>query len=200
MEIQYVNVKLYSETEEGPEFKEFIPIFHKWIQTKMFEELLVDVADYSHVPAGPGIILITHEANYSVERGHEERFGLLYNTKVVREGTNQDRIHHALQQAAKAAIRLQQDEFSPGYLKFSGQEVRLTVNSRKIASNEETTLHALRSDLQSVFDIYYGVSNYTLNRLSSDSRERFGVHIKSAIPMELPGLLEKGQSLSQIKD
>lgn len=197
MEIQYVNIKLYSEGAEVPDFKEFIPIFHNWIQRKTFDELLIDVADYSHVPAGPGIILIAHEANYSVERGSEERFGLLYNAKVAREGTNQDRIHHALRQATKAAIRLQQDEFFPGYLKFSGQEVRLTVNSRKIAANEETTMHALRSDLQSVFDIYYGGSNYTLNRLSSDSRERFGVHIKSATPMELPGLLE---SLSQIKD
>ncbi|MFQ5676300.1 MAG: hypothetical protein ACE5G1_10415 [bacterium] len=194
MEIQYVNVKLYSETQEVPDFKEFIPIFHHWIQKKAFDELLIDVADYSHVPAGPGIILIGHEANYSVENGPEERFGLLYNTKIVREGTNQDRIHYALQQAAKAAIRLQQDEFRDGRLKFSGQEVRLTINSRQLAPNEDASLIALRNDLQSVFGRYYGASNNALDRVSNDPRERFAVRAKAFVPVELASLLAASQA------
>jgi hypothetical protein len=31
-----------------------IPVFHRWIQEQIFDELLLDVANYSHVPDGPG--------------------------------------------------------------------------------------------------------------------------------------------------
>ena len=154
------------------------------------------MADYSHVPAGPGIILIAHEANYSVEYGPENRFGLLYNTKVARYDTNQDKIHHALQQAAKAAIRLQQNRFSNGNIRFSGEEVQLIVNSRTIVPNHPTSLDALRSDFESVFDNCYGKSNYSLNRVSTDPRERFIVQVKSLKPLHLSRLLELNQGIS----
>jgi len=47
---------------------EYIPVFHGWIQRQALpEHLLIDVHDYSHVPGGPGILLVAHEANISVD-------------------------------------------------------------------------------------------------------------------------------------
>ena len=46
---------------------DFIPVFHGWIQRQALAgHLLVDVHDYSHVPNGPGILLVAHEANLNI--------------------------------------------------------------------------------------------------------------------------------------
>ncbi len=45
---------------------EVVPLFHKWVRSTVFEDVLVDVADYRHVSSGPGVILIGHECNYQL--------------------------------------------------------------------------------------------------------------------------------------
>src|SRR4029077_10076795 len=67
MELQHVNVKLIVRTPEEVDLEPLIPIFHGWIQGRVCDELLLDIADYRHVPAGPGVVLIGHEADYSVD-------------------------------------------------------------------------------------------------------------------------------------
>jgi hypothetical protein len=45
----------------------FIGTFHRFIQQGVLDGLLVDVADYSHVPNGPGIVLIGHDVDYGLD-------------------------------------------------------------------------------------------------------------------------------------
>ena len=65
----------------GPATKplaEYIPVFHGWIRRQALAgHLLIDVHDYSHVHHGPGILLVAHEANLSVDEA-EGRRGLVY--------------------------------------------------------------------------------------------------------------------------
>jgi len=49
-----------------------IPVFHRWIQERSLDELMVDVADYTHVPDGPGVVLVCHDAIYSLDTGGGE--------------------------------------------------------------------------------------------------------------------------------
>ena len=35
-----------------------VGVFHHWIKDTVCPEMLIDVAEYSHVPAGPGVMLI----------------------------------------------------------------------------------------------------------------------------------------------
>ena len=67
MQLQHVNVKLLVQNPEGANLEPLILVFHSWIESQNGDELLIDVADYTHVPAGPGIVLIGHEGNYSVD-------------------------------------------------------------------------------------------------------------------------------------
>ena len=49
-----------------------ITTFQEWIAARTLDDILIDVADYSHVPGGPGVVLIGYDYNYSVaERGPE---------------------------------------------------------------------------------------------------------------------------------
>src|SRR5712692_2262165 len=83
MELQHVNVKLLVKTPQEVDLEPLIPVFHGWIQDQVCEELLLDIADYRHVYAGPGVVLIGHECNYSVDNT-DNRLGVRYNRKAAR--------------------------------------------------------------------------------------------------------------------
>src|SRR5579872_1428900 len=82
MNLQHVNVKLVLDDPASVDLEPLIPIFHSWISERVFEELLLDVADYRHVPSGPGVVLIGHQANYSVDN-MGNRLGVRYNRKAA---------------------------------------------------------------------------------------------------------------------
>ena len=178
MEIQYLNLKIYTKNEKQPPSDDFIMIFHNWIQNTSGDELLIDVADYSNVTAGPGVMLIGHEANYSVEYGPEERFGLLYNTKMNRDGSNQDRIRYAFKQIIQAGLKLENDQRLKSKIEFGGQELQLTLNRRSLSPNNETTFNTVKGDMEAVLSQIYPDSTYSINRTSTDPRERFSIQIK----------------------
>jgi hypothetical protein len=71
-------VKLFFTNPPTKPLKDFIPVFHGWIQRQALPgHMLLDVHDYSHVHHGPGILLVTHEANISIDEA-EGRRGLVY--------------------------------------------------------------------------------------------------------------------------
>ena len=71
-------VKLFITNPTAKSLKEFIPVFHGWIQRQALPgHMLLDVHDYSHVHHGPGILLVAHEANLSIDEA-EGRRGLVY--------------------------------------------------------------------------------------------------------------------------
>src|SRR5580704_3214712 len=99
IQLQHVNVKLFASDGASVDLEPLIPIFHGWIRDRVFEEMLLDVADYRHVPNGPGMTVIGLQANYSVDNT-DGRLGVRYNRKAALEGTNGER----LRQAAHAAL------------------------------------------------------------------------------------------------
>lgn len=139
---------------------EAIPVFHKWIQDKTMPELLIDVADYKHVPEGPGVMLIGHDADYSLDET-DGRLGLLYNRKVVVEGD-------ALQQAfssAHAAVRvLETTEVFAGRLEFSTAELEVILNDRLLYPNNEETWTEVTPAFEAFAANLYGAGNYTIER------------------------------------
>ena len=60
MDLQKINVKFFAAGSGAVRLTDFIDIFNSWIQSSEGE--YYDVADYSHMQAGPGIVLVTHEA------------------------------------------------------------------------------------------------------------------------------------------
>src|ERR1700741_2852788 len=122
MQLQHVNVKLLNKSQEEVSLEPLIPVFHSWIQGQVLEELLLDVADYRHVPGGPGVVLIGHQANYSVD-DTDDRLGVRYNRKAEVDGGN----HKALRQAMRANLiacqRLEAEPSLERKLQFNGQEI-----------------------------------------------------------------------------
>ncbi len=148
--IQHINVKIFAANPEDVHFDDVIPVFHQWIRDAVCPELLIDVADYVHVPDGPGILLIGHEANYSLDN-REGRPGLLYNRKAVLEGTFQSRLKQAHEAALAACDRLEKDPALDGKLKFDRNQLEVFVNDRLLAPNTLDTWQAVKPALDRYF-------------------------------------------------
>ena len=178
MELQHVNVKLLLKEEAGIDLDPLIPVFHGWIQEQGGEELLLDVADYRHVYAGPGVVLVGHEANYSVDNSGN-RPGVRYNRKAALEGSNQDRLKQATAAALKACRRFESDPRLKSKLAFNGREIEISINDRLLAPNKPETREAIQPELATLLSKLFAGGEYSLS-YQECPRNLFSVSVKSS--------------------
>src|SRR5712691_13106784 len=170
-QMQHVNVKLLLRNPEQVDLEPLIPVFHDWIRDQVGEGLLLDVADYRHVDAGPGVVLIGHEGNYSVDNT-DNRLGDRYNRKAALDGSNQDRLKQAVRAALTACQRLEAEPRLQGRLHFNGQEIEVFINDRLVTLNRDATREAVRPDFQMFFQKLFRGSEYSLS-YGNDPRSLF---------------------------
>src|SRR5882757_7269132 len=102
MDSSKLAVKFFATDASALHAEVFVPIFHKWIQTRALpDHLLIDVADYKHVPSGPGTVLVAHEANLSTDQA-DNRLGLLYARKQPIAGDLTERLRVTFRSALQA--------------------------------------------------------------------------------------------------
>src|ERR1700693_4799635 len=147
MQLQHVYVTLLLQNSEGLHLDLLIPVFHSWIENQNGDELLIDVADYTHVPAGPGVVLIGHEGNYSVDNT-DDRLGVRYNRKAELNGGNQNVLAQATRAALTACQRLESEPRLGGKFLFDGQDIEIFINDRLIAPNNSATRELLDPQIQ----------------------------------------------------
>ena len=185
MNVQHINIKFFVENPEAVKLEEYSGVFNNWIQRQVMPELLIDVADYLHVHHGPGVILIGHEADYSLDN-RAGRLGLLYNRKAALEGTVQEKLAQAAHAALEAARLLEKENG----VKFSGQEAEIIINDRLLVPNTPETFAALEPDLRAFFDTLYGGAQSSLAYQDTDRRERFRIVVRTTIRFDVETLLK----------
>src|SRR5437763_17059232 len=100
-------VKFYADDSSDITADEVVPVFRSWIQEHaLADHVLIDVADYSHVPDGPGAVLVAHEANIYFDR-FDKRLGLRYSRKRPLEGSFSDRLRLLFRAALRACELLE---------------------------------------------------------------------------------------------
>ncbi|HUI05611.1 MAG TPA: hypothetical protein VL486_01250 [Verrucomicrobiae bacterium] len=163
IELYKLGVKIFTANPAAVDLRDFIPVFHSWIQQqKIAGHLLIDVHDYSHVYNGPGILLVAHEGNFSVEQT-DDHLGLVYYRKQP--------VANPLQTAfesAQAAVRLLEAEPKLGGIEFRADEFEVFSNDRLLAPN---TVEA-RQQLEPVVKHAFAGATVTLAPQSADPRER----------------------------
>jgi hypothetical protein len=167
--VQHINLKIFVEDEKAFVLSAATVVFHRWIRESACPEMLIDVADYAHVAAGPGLLLIGHEANYSFDN-RENRLGLLYNRKAPLDGTFRSRLRQAHGAALDACDRLEREPEFGGKLKFNRDAMEVFVNDRLLAPNSDETWEALRPGLEAEF------AGYAIRRIG-EARDLFRVSV-----------------------
>ncbi len=193
MELQHVNVKLLVKDPEGVDLERLIPVFHSWIQDQIFEDRLLDIADYRHVHHGPGVVLIGHEGDYSVDNT-DGRLGVRYNRKTPIDGSNLAGDNEArLKQAARAVLnacqRLEAEPNLNGKLCFNGQDMEISINDRLLAPNRDETREALDQDFKEFARELFRGNEYSLS-YDSAPRKLFSASLRTSRPFSVAELLE----------
>ena len=92
-----------------------IPVFHGWIQNGRLSTMLIDVADYKHVEASPGVVLIGHTDDCGIDNGlprADAGQGFHYTRKHARlsdEASFLERLRQLWANALEAAEALEQE-------------------------------------------------------------------------------------------
>ena len=165
--VDRIGVKLYAENPAEVAPERFIGLFHSWIQRHTVPGLLIDVADYGHIPEGPGVMIIGHEADYAIDLG-EGRPGVLYQRKRDGEGSLDDRLRVALETANHAANEIEADA-SVGVLRFSRSEIVVRVLDRRRIPNVEGSVEVMRGAIDgAVSEVFPGRTVTSVARFGAD--------------------------------
>jgi hypothetical protein len=189
MELQKINVKFFVAEPDAVPLTTFIDVFHGWIQAA--DGIYHDVADYSHMHAGPGIVLVANDANVSIDETGNQR-GLLYNCKSYLYGSNVERLKEVFRSALENCRRLEQEPALRGKLKFLGNEALIAINDRLLAPNTEESFETIKPEIKSLARALYDDEEITLER-DRDPNKRLTVRIKTARPASVDNLLSNLQ-------
>lgn len=169
MQIQQLSVKVFAMPgflDQG----DLIPIFHRWIREKALPGvLLIDVADYRHVPDGPGVMIIAHEAHYGLDSGDGE-LGFLYSRKRDPVGDAQARLREAFGAVFQACKLLEAEPSLGGKLRFDYGRLEVRLMSRLVAPNTAEAFGQLRQDLEPFLAQLYGGADVALTHRDDPKR------------------------------
>lgn len=193
MDSHKLSIKILADGVNALPAAAFVPVFHSWIRDQAFSDhLLIDVADYEHVPNGPGTVLVAHEANIHLD--HEDGAGLLYIRKQPINGasTFRERLTTVLIAALQAAQKLEVDPTVAG-VKFRTNDWIFRINDRLAGPNDEATYKAIAPDLQAVLSQLYKGDVALEHR--HDPIRLFEVRIKSTAKPSISELLSRLEQL-----
>jgi hypothetical protein len=189
-DLQKIGIKLFAADAVAVRPHELIPVFHRWIQTSAVRDhMLIDVADYEHVPEGPGVLLVAHEGNFSLDLG-DGKMGWLYLRKQPLAGPLPARLRAIARTALETAQLLEQDAALGGQLRFRADALELVANDRLRAPNTPATQEALQPAVRELLQALYGEAACAVTP-QGDRRERWGVKVAAAKAESLDGLLQR---------
>ena len=177
MDLQQINIKVFTTEDSKVNYTNFIKVFNRWMEEADSDDYL-NYADYSHVDAGPSVLLILKQANYSIDDAYHQS-GFLYNRKHAVEGDNADKIRQAFTEVLSKCELLEASAELENAVHFNGGELLFMVNNRYIAPNTQETATAIQADLTPVLQQMYGGDDFRVERTSEDARERFALRISA---------------------
>jgi len=174
--MDHFNVKLFAEPGTEVKWGDLIPVFHRWIRESVVPGALIDVADYAHVPEGPGVMLIADDAFYSVDN-RAGQLGILYNRRRPLSGDVREKLEQAYDTAVLAARQLEKE--LPG-LRFSDRDFEVFINDRMLAPNNDQTEAEIRPVVEAFCAERFAGSKSLVERNGTDTRTLFRLRVKPA--------------------
>jgi len=168
-------LKLFA-TNEIPrdELHRFIGIFHRFIQEAAVPGLLIDVADYAHVPDGPGVMLIGHDVDYGIDLARG-RTGLLTVRKHTGDASLDALFRDAYASARAFARALETDEHAA--IRFAPGELEISFPDRLAAPNTAAAFELASKELLPVARAELGNGVQLANAAADDPRRMLTIAV-----------------------
>ena len=197
MEVDRLGIKFFATDPAGAAddrasfLRSLVPVFHTWIQKQAVEgHLLIDVHDYSHIHHGPGILLVAHEGNFSLDTA-DGRLGLLYYRKQPLAGSAADRFATTLRSTLQGCRLLEGEPALEGRIRFRTDEWLIVANDRLNAPNDDRTFARLQPGISEVLKRVMPGADVRLTHLAGNPKERFAVNVRTGNTTNVKTLLAR---------
>ena len=173
IDLQRIDVKLLLNAPAAPDLDPFLVIFDRWRKVTDHPSDWVDLADYAHMPSGPGILIAGKRDTYSVNLNPP---GLLDCSPVSGVGCPErsaERFREAFRRASELnAAVLAEPEFPKEMAPIDGAW-EIFANDRLLCPNTNEMDSVVRPELAAAL----GVDPATLRR-HSDPVGRLGYSLR----------------------
>jgi hypothetical protein len=197
MDSHKLSVKFFATDDSAIDLAAVVPVFHGFIQRHAIpDHLLIDVADYQHVHHGPGIVLVSHETNFSTDTA-EGRLGLMAQRKQPIPGatTLRERLAVVTTAALRACEQLEKDPALTGKLRFRTDEILFRLHDRLLAPNTPETFRTIEPDLRAFLSTLYPGDAISLEPRHAP-QTLFEVRIRLGSSPPVTDLLERLEALA----
>jgi hypothetical protein len=164
MSSEKLQVKFYL-ASGSLELEQLIPVFHRWIRERLLDEIAIDVADYSHMHRGPGVVLVGHAADYYFDQ-HDGRDGLMFSRKRAASDTARG-LSDGFRRALVACRLLEEETSLASPLRFSAGEALVRVPDRLHAPNTDASFAELEQELCAFGRKLYGADSVAVERIDA---------------------------------
>lgn len=172
-----LTVSMTAELESGLE--DAAGVFHRFIQRRLVEGFLLDVADYRHVPNGPGMMLVGVDVDYNLTASS-------LSVTLKRSGLDiADAFKTATRYLLGAAEQIGVDGAIPLHLK--SDTLNVTVADRQLGAASEIQA-AVIEELEPVAAELFGAGTKLSAVQADDARS---LPVVSIAPESIDGALEK---------
>ncbi len=166
--LQRIDVKLLLDCPPDPDLDQFLVIFDRWRKADDHPADWVDLADYAHMPGGPGILIAGKRDTFSVNLNPPGP-GLLTSVRRGLEGSLEDRFREALRRAREFNAAVMAEPEFPDDFSVRKGAWEIYVNDRLGFPNTDPTDRLVRPAVAAAL----GVAPGLLTR-DPDSRNRLG--------------------------
>ena len=128
MSIQKVVIKIHTHSQSSHNPEDFVATFNDFIVNRSIQGGLIDVADYSHMHNGLGVLLTTHEANWSFDEQYNQP-GIMVVEKGFAANPVSERFTQWLDSIIKVCKTIEETPRHKG-IKFDYQSISLVLNDR----------------------------------------------------------------------
>lgn len=187
--LQRINLKLGVDLPAGSNADsisdQVLSVFGRW-RLEEGQEIL-DLADYSHVPDGPGVVLIGHLWHFGIDWGYG-RPGLYYASRRNLTGPLDQRLGQALTGLLEKSIRLlAEDDMQPALPPRCG-DLQIQINDRLRHPNDAASEAEFRPAVEALVARIYG--GQAKIEPETDPGERLGWRVQATTaPASLEDLL-----------
>ena len=181
-DLQRIQIKIAADSPAGLSLDPFLVIFGRWRKEKHAADW-VDLADYAHLPRGPGIVLVGHRASVAFDLA-DPGPGILYTARKGLTGSHAERLAAAFAWCLEFSQRLTAEPEFPKDVRLRTGSLELRFNDRLETPDTPETAAELRPTVEQVLNKLFGAGGYDLRPLKDGNVYGFAVQAKKAEPLD----------------
>jgi hypothetical protein len=189
MDLQRIHIKLLTNASQNLKLEPFIDIFARWREDKKHPAGWVDLADYAHVPKGPGIVLVGYQASVAFDMAAPVP-GILYMTRNGLEGASEVRIRSALRSGFETGKKLLAEKEFPAGVELNTGALEVRFADRLETPNTPAIDAELQPAITEALNGLYGALEYEMTR-EADTRQVYGYSVRAKQDETIESLLER---------